>query len=62
MDYEFTFKEPATGAAITQKLSQMNKSYKSVGHAFYAFRRHTATVMNTTLKYVTQFSGIKEVK
>jgi hypothetical protein len=62
MDYEFIFKDPMTGATIVQKLSQMNKNYKSVRSAFYAFRRHSAKFMGVPLKYVTQFSEIKEVK
>ena len=62
VDYEFTFSDPETGTVIAQKMSQMYRDYKSVGHAFYAFRRHTAKFMGKTLKYVTQFSEIKEVK
>lgn len=62
MDYEFIFKDPVTGATIVQKLSKINKNYKSVRSAFYAFRRHTAKVMGVTLKHITQFSEIKEEK
>ena len=62
MDYKFTFSDPATGTIIVQKLSQMNKDYKSVKRAFYAFRRHTARFMNVTLKYTTQFSKMEELQ
>lgn len=60
MDYKFTFNDPITGTVIEQKLSQMNKKYKSVGYAFYAFHKHSARFMGTTVEYITQFSKMEE--